>query len=125
MLKIQHNAQWKKHWSEKTDSSISLTYQQIQKTERTVRQLGEIPTDNKKTTDLNCPENQGNKYEEINLQWLVGLLFCRFSLEVEVEGVQHPASPLWLRHSELNVFAFHGEGKYHKLKVNLKCQITF
>ncbi|WP_249930471.1 hypothetical protein [Escherichia coli] len=54
--------------SEKTDSSISLTYQQIQKTERTVRQLGEIPSDNKKTTDLNCPENQGNEHEEINLQ---------------------------------------------------------
>ncbi|EGZ2575893.1 hypothetical protein B6301_005992, partial [Escherichia coli] len=38
--------------SEKTDSSISLTYQQIQKTERTVRQLGEIPSDNKKQPTL-------------------------------------------------------------------------
>jgi hypothetical protein len=40
----------REHWSEKTDSSISLTYQQIQKTERTVRLLGEIPTNNKHRT---------------------------------------------------------------------------
>lgn len=52
LLKNQHNSQWKEHWSEKTDSSISLTYQQIQKTERTVRQLGEIPSDNKKQPTL-------------------------------------------------------------------------
>jgi len=34
------------HWSEKTDSSISLEYQNIHTTERTVRMLGENPTNN-------------------------------------------------------------------------------
>lgn len=33
----------REHWSEKTDSQLSLSYQQIQQTERTVRLVGEIP----------------------------------------------------------------------------------
>jgi hypothetical protein len=49
----------KKHWSEKTDSSISLTYQQMQQTERTViRQLGEIPTNNRNRTVTNAQQTK-------------------------------------------------------------------
>jgi hypothetical protein len=49
----------RKHWSEKTDSSISLTYQQMQQTERTViRQLGEIPTNNRNRTVTNAQQTK-------------------------------------------------------------------
>ncbi|MES2605688.1 MAG: hypothetical protein V4603_12180 [Pseudomonadota bacterium] len=44
----------RKHWSEKTDSSISLTYQHIPETGRTVRRLGEIPTNNDVRTSTNA-----------------------------------------------------------------------
>lgn len=36
----------RRHRSEKTDSQLNLFYQQIQKTERTVRLVGEIPPNN-------------------------------------------------------------------------------
>lgn len=36
----------RKYWSEKTDSQLSLFYQHIQKTERTVRLEGENPPNN-------------------------------------------------------------------------------
>lgn len=49
----------RKHWSEKTDSSISLRYQQMQQTERTViRQLGEIPTNNRNRTVTNAQQTK-------------------------------------------------------------------
>lgn len=49
----------RKYWSEKTDSSISLTYQQMQQTERTViRQLGEIPTNNRNRNVTNAHQTK-------------------------------------------------------------------
>ncbi len=36
----------REYWSEKTDSQLSLFYQQMQQTEKTVRLAGEIPPNN-------------------------------------------------------------------------------
>lgn len=46
--RVQYTTQLQReYWSEKTDSSISLTYLELHETEKTVRLLGEIPTNNK------------------------------------------------------------------------------
>ena len=69
----------RKHWSEKTDSSISLRYQQIQKTERTVRLLGEIPTNNKHRTLTNAQQTKEVTMKKTNFKlnfvasWAVAL----------------------------------------------------
>lgn len=69
----------RKYWSEKTDSSISLTYQQIQKTERTVRLLGEIPTNNKHHTVTNAQQTKEVTMKKTNFKlnfmasWAVAL----------------------------------------------------
>lgn len=69
----------RKHWSEKTDSSISLIYQQIQKTERTVRLLGEIPTNNEHRTVTNAQQTKEVTMKKTNFKlsfvasWVVAL----------------------------------------------------
>lgn len=69
----------RKHWSEKTDSSISLTYQQIQKTERTVRLLGEIPTNNTHRPVTNAQQTKEVTMKKTNFKlsfvasWAVAL----------------------------------------------------
>ena len=73
----------RKHWSEKTEGSISLTYQQhqhVQTTEKPVRKLGEIPTNNKHRTvpaDLHTTERKTMKTTDFKFQlaarWAVAL----------------------------------------------------
>ena len=69
----------RKHRSEKTDSSISLTYQQIHNTEKTVRQLGEIPTNNKHRTVSKALQTKEVTMKKTNLKlnfvacWAVAL----------------------------------------------------
>jgi hypothetical protein len=59
----------REHWSEKTDSSISLTYEH--QTERTVRLLGEIPTNNKYRTATNALQAK-----EVTMKTLFKLSFA-------------------------------------------------
>jgi hypothetical protein len=66
--KLKPYVKKRKHWSEQTDSSISLTYQQIQKTERTVRLLGEIPTNNKHRTATNAQQTKELTMKKINFK---------------------------------------------------------
>lgn len=81
----------RKHWSEKTDSSISLTYQQMQQTERTViRQLGEIPTNNRNRTVTNAQQTKEVAMKSSNFKFkFVASWAVALSVFVGAGGAQY------------------------------------
>ena len=56
------------YWSEKTDSSISIEYQQIHMTERNVRVLGGIPTNNKNRNVLKANQTKEVTMKKLSLK---------------------------------------------------------